>query len=338
MRKYSQLRDSKRAPLEDLLPLEFPLSMFIETTNRCNFRCRYCPNSMAEYADIAGGFRSMSLPEFEKVCRDIRSGGRLKVLRFYLMGEPLLNPHLPQMMQMASRMKLAERTELTSNGTLLDADKSKAIIDSGLDYLRISISSVDEKRHEHITQTKTGVNQIYENIKRFKEIRMSSGSPQPFLYLKMIDSGNDDENSRFLDMYGAIADEAVIEKPMNWNGYNSYDFLQAAYDNSTPPQDKELYPYPKEVCPYPFYTLVVNVNGDVTVCCVDWSKATCIGNVFTSPLKSLWQGEVMRDFRRMHISRQRQRNDACRHCQFLFVTPDNVDHLSEAKIKEILGP
>lgn len=337
MKKYSMLRDPARPSLERLLPLKFPISMYIETTNRCDFRCRYCPMSLADYAKISGGFRTMSLIEFKKICQDIQAGGQLKVLRFYLMGEPLLNPHLPEMIKMAHQMRLAERTELTTNGVLLDAEKSRAIINSGLAYLRVSISSVDQRRHKYITQANIRVGQIYDNIKRFRQIRDRMERKNPFLYIKMLDSLNDAENSRFLQMYQAVGDEAVIEKPMNWDNYNNYDLLQATYKEKQMPNSKELYPYPKSVCPFSFYTLVVNVNGDVTVCCVDWNKATRVGNVFEATLKSIWDGDKLRDLRRLHILRKRTLNPSCRNCQFLFTVPDNLDNMAESKIRAITG-
>jgi radical SAM protein with 4Fe4S-binding SPASM domain len=279
----------------------------------------------------------MSLFEFKKICRDIRVGGRLRVLRFYLMGEPLLNPHLSEMIDVATKMKLAERTELTTNGILLNKEKSLSIINSGLDYLRISISSVYQRRLEDVTRTNTKVVQIYKNIKEFKRIRDLTGSSKPFLYIKMLDSLNNRENSRFLDMYQTLADEAVIEKPMNWDGYNNYDLLQVTYKGKQVQNTDELYVYPKSICPFPFYTLVINVNGDVTVCCVDWNKGTKIGNVFKSTLKSIWNGDKMRDLQCMHILGKRSLNHSCKNCSFLFTSPDNLDSMSKTKIKAIIG-
>lgn len=338
MKKYSKLRNLKRLSLEKLLPLKFPLSIYIETGNQCNFRCRYCPISRKDYAEISGGFKTMSFSDFENVCRQIKDGGRLKVLRFYFMGEPLLNPRLPEMIKMACRMKLADRTELTTNGVFLSGEKSKEIIYSGLDYLRISVSSVDKRRHEHVTQTKVPVDQIYNSIKLFREIRDKMKSKKPFIYVKMLDSLNSIENSKFLQMYGDVADEVLIEKPMNWDNYDGYDFLEATYDDGKNlPDTEKLYPHNKSVCPFPFYNLMISVNGDVTVCCVDWNKATRVGNVFEDSLKSIWDGDKLRDFRLMHILRKRNLNPSCRNCQFLYTVPDNLDDMSKSKIKAIIG-
>ncbi len=337
IKKYSQLRDPARKSLERLLPLKYPISLYIETTNRCNFRCRYCPLSLGDYSKVAGGFNDLSLDRFGEISRQIKKWPRLKVLRFYFMGEPLLNPALPQMIRTASLNKLAERTELTTNASLLDAKRSLALIHSGLDYLRISISSVSDLRHKHITQTSFSVDNIRGNVELFWLMRSALGKKKPFIYVKMLDSFNVFENSRFIKLYKNISDEAVIEKPMNWDGYKKHDFLSSVYKTKQEAVLKRLYPYPKVVCPFPFYNLMINANGDVTVCCVDWNRSTQVGNVFKNSLGEIWNGKRLRDFRRMQFSGNRKANPSCANCQFLFTTPDNLDNIRPENIDSILG-
>jgi hypothetical protein len=86
-------------------------------------------------------------------------------------------------------------------------------------------------------------------------------------------------------MYHNLADEIAIEQLMNWDGYAGNNFIIDAHTESRQEDFKHLYPYPKEVCPFPFYTLAITVNGDITVCCVDWNKSTKVGNVFQNFFK-----------------------------------------------------
>ena len=335
--KYTELRDTARPQLERLLPLPFPISMYIETVNRCMFRCTYCPMSVDGYENEVGGFRTMSLSEFQKIAADIKAGGRLKVLRFYFMGEPLLNPELPAMITMASQMQLAERTELTTNGVLLNETTARALISSGLDYLRISISSVIQSRHEQVTQTRVKIEDIRNNIRRFRELRHELGYTKPFIYVKLLDPCDAAERDTFFDLYRDIADEAVVEDSMNWNSYDDHNFMPADNAKTGNPTGSAAQTTPKQVCPFPFYTLAVTVNGDVTVCCVDWNKATAVGNAFEEDLTSIWHGKRMREFRQMHITRNRKNNPSCCNCTFLYTTPDNLDAMSAETISALIG-
>ena len=338
---YSSLRNKERLPLERLLPLSFPLSIYIEVTNRCNFRCKFCPESFDDFAEKTGGIVNLDLRLYQRIIREIVDHGVTKVLRFYMMGEPLLNQNLTEMIGEAKREGI-ERTELTTNGTLLSPSLGQKLIDCGLDYIRISIYAVDQDRHERITGSRFRVAKIIDNIKRLKRLRDSSSTHHPHIYVKMIDSLDERENRLFIETYQEIGDEVVVEKPMNWNGYENRNLIENAYsasgiENSVELLNQvELYEYKKEVCPFPFYSLVINSNADVVVCCVDWNRSTKIGNLKNKTLTEIWNGEELRQFRDMQLSRRRNTNPSCKNCVFLYTSPDNLDRISPEKIEAIL--
>ena len=340
VKPYSQLRNFERPSLAPSLPLALPLGMFIEPTNVCNFKCRFCPESFADYKEIVGGRADMEFSFYEQIVAQIKSMGRLKVLRFYMLGEPLLHPELVRMIKLAVDEGITERTELTTNATALTAEKSRQLLESGLDYLRVSIYAAEQKRNEQVTQSKIPITRIFENVKTFRQLRDAAGKTHPFLYVKMIDSGSEEENQAFLAMYRDIADECILEKPMNWNGYENRDLLESAYGQEGEEKLKEkteLFPFQKQVCPFPFYTMVVNANGDVTACCVDWNKNTCVGNLKNASVAEIWNGHAFREFRRMHLENRRHENASCRNCTYLFTSPDNLDNLPPEERRRILG-
>jgi radical SAM protein with 4Fe4S-binding SPASM domain len=337
---YSQLRDFSRRNLAAQLPLPLPFGMFIEPTNNCNFKCKFCPESFADYTEIVGGRAHMDFALFEKIVAQIKPLGRLKVMRFYMLGEPLLHPDIIRMISLAVSSGVTERTELTTNATALTEQKSRGLLASGLDYLRVSIYAANQERNEWVTQSKVPIARIYENVRTFRRLRDETGTKTPQLYVKMIDSGSDEENAAFLEMYKDIADECVLEKPMNWNGYENRDVLETAYasdEERSHVAGANLFPFQKKICPFPFYTMVVNANGDVTACCVDWNKNTKVGNVHDATIGEIWHGEAFRELRRMHIEGRRGENASCKNCTYLFTAPDNLDGLSAEEYARILG-
>jgi radical SAM protein with 4Fe4S-binding SPASM domain len=336
LQPYSKLRDpNTRRPLGQLLPLPHPWSMYLEPTNVCNFKCKWCPESFPDYEEQVGGFTGMDLGLYEKIIAEVRALGRLKVLRFYSVGEPLLNKNLGRMIRHAFDQGVAERTELTTNATALNETRAKELIDSGLTYLRVSVYAMTDERHVRVTGSKVPVARILENVRRFRRLRDERGVKFPALYVKMIDSLDPEENAAFLSTFGPVADEVVLEKPMNWSDYENRDLIGSACEKEV---DRErLFPHRKEVCPFPFYTLVVTANGDVTVCCVDWNKKTAVGNLREQSLAEIWNGPELRAFRRMHLENRRHENPACRNCTYLYTTPDNLDGLPPQRVAEILG-
>jgi len=51
---YYKNRADNRSLLSEILPLKLPLSLNIEPTNLCNFRCVHCVQSFSDYENFAG--------------------------------------------------------------------------------------------------------------------------------------------------------------------------------------------------------------------------------------------------------------------------------------------
>ena len=81
----------------------------------------------------------------------------------------------------------------------------------------------------------------------------------------------------------------------------------------------------KEVCPFPFYSCVINCDGTVTICCVDWNKKTIIGDLKKNSFEEIWNGDAANKFRKMHLMRERYKNESCKNCRFLYTSVDNLD-------------
>lgn len=332
---YTQLSKS-RARLADLLPAAMPFSMYVEPSNVCNFKCTFCPESFADYEEQAGGRRSMSFADFKKVCADVRAMGRLKVLRLFMLGEPLLHKELPDFIRYAKDHDVAERIEVTSNGTALTAKKSRELVEAGLDYLRVSIYASTPDRHREVTQSRVSVQRIADNVRTFREVRDAMGSRTPFLYAKMIDALDERENQAFFDLYRPIADECGLEPRTNWTGYEGRDLISLGTATNAD-RTRVIAAGEKSVCPYPFYILVVHADLDVSVCCADWNKKALVGNLRAQSLAEVWRSRELKEFQKMHIENRRGDNESCRNCTVLYTHPDDLDGLPLSRYAEILG-
>lgn len=142
----------------------------------------------------------------------------------------------------------------------------------------------------------------------------------------MIDTFTD-ENKLFLNLYKDISDEVIIEEPMNWSSYQKRNLLSGIYNIDQLNQIKLK--EPRKVCPYPFYTLAVQSDGDVVVCCVDWSRHTKVGDIRSQKLKEIWEGEALKSLQKLHLEGKRYNNKACQNCEILNCCPDvdNIDYM-----------
>ena len=325
---YSGLRKSSRISLRDSAPLGWPLSMYIEPTNKCNFKCRFCPESLDDYEEISGGSYMLDEGGWNLISDqivEITQGHGIKTLNFYMMGEPFLNPKLLGYIRDAKLRGLADRLIVTSNGSLIRSSLHADLVRSGLDYLRISIYGADETDQKANTQTRIPLERVQKNLRDLISARDKMGSSTPYVYVKMIDQLSDHKNQCFLSGFSGIADEVAIEPRMDWNSPENVNLAGVPRDELL---SSSYHGNLKSCCPFPFYTLVIHADLQVSVCCVDWSKSLVIGSLSESRLTDIWNGRKLRNIQLAHLRGMRNSIEACRNCAYLHTSPDTLDGLT----------
>lgn len=323
--------------LPDVLPLGMPLAIMIEPTNLCNFACKYCPTA---YPELLKGKRPLGSMNFElyckivddiaEMCEDNKS--KIRLLQLWKDGEPLLNKQISKMVEYANNKKISETICITTNASALTNKIATSLINSGLDWIRISVQHVNKEGYKNVTQ-------IYDNYERIKsnveflyneKIRLNSNL---LIDVKIVDLPlTVDEKNKFQEDFKNICDRTWIDQLQGWSDSDTFDWSLGA---STNPQTNNKY-YRKErvVCPDPFSKLAVNFNGTCSICCVDWSHATVVGDVNDVSLKDIWNGEELRKFRLHHLKGNRDKLSACKNCDYMkFKRPqDNLDNDRERLI------
>ena len=115
----------KRARLEYL-----PVRLWVEPTSVCNLRCVMCPNK--DLPREQKGFMDFAL--FQKIIDEAKDF----IFDVHLLhrGESLLHPDFFKMVRYAHDAGIA--TRFHTNGTLLDEDKARRLIEAGLDQFAFS--------------------------------------------------------------------------------------------------------------------------------------------------------------------------------------------------------
>jgi MoaA/NifB/PqqE/SkfB family radical SAM enzyme len=324
---YTALAQTGRRDLLELLPIPMPMSMHIEPTNICNFHCVSCPQSLPDYKEAAGYHQHMDFALFEKILQDIKAMGRLKALKLFGYGESMTHPELGRMIRLAKELDVADRIELTSNASRLTEKMARELIEGPLDYLRVSIYALDQQAHEQFTGTKVQIERIFENLRRLRQMRDAMGASRPYIYVKMFETISAEDEARFRALYKDIGDELTLEILHNMTGI---DGVEARLGVQVPKYR------PKKICPAPFYMSSVAANGDVTICCVDWSWSSKVGNLKHQSLHEIWYGAALQDIRRRLLTGQRRTIKSCAHCTWDHSHPDNIDAAGPDKTAEIL--
>lgn len=314
MKRYSEL-NQERSELEDVVPLAKPYVLFIEPSSLCNYHCVQCFQSL----DIDGYFhnnrRNLDFSLYQEILKQLQTweGGPLRSLRLSLFGEPLLNPSFAEMARLAHQSGVAERIETTTNLSLLTPETARKIVESGIDYIRVSVYAVDPERHRAVTGTAIQPNDILQKVSLLREAREQLRSKTPYIAVKMFRT-YDDEEALFLKMYQGIADEAYLDILHNWTSEKDFvgDFYRSDADKAR--EDIANYQDGKMICPYCFYSMAVKSTGDVGVCCADWSGATNLLNIKDHTLRQIWNSREMYEFRKMQLEGRKDENAGCKGC------------------------
>jgi len=118
-----------------------PRVVFIEVTNRCNLVCETCPRTYFDREPL----RSLTLEEFRTIAAQFPEMRRAVL---HGIGEPLLNPALPQMIRDLKTRGV--EVLFNSNGVLLTPWWQEQLVRSGLDEFRCSIDGADPATYARI--------------------------------------------------------------------------------------------------------------------------------------------------------------------------------------------
>ena len=304
-----------RINLSEAIPLPAPFTLYIEPTNVCNFRCEMCPESFPDYAEQAGYYGRMPMDLYEKILSDLKHWGqRLKVIRFFHEGEPLLNPDLEMMVLKAHLANAADRLEVFTNGSMLREHRAARMPMCGLTYIRVSFYGVNDQQYKERTG-KAGYtfDEIVRNVRTLRRYRDAAGGSDLEIHAQLI-GGTEDEERFLRSTLDGIADRVDRKQLHNWGSVDSR-LVQLGQEAKTD----------RAVCPQPFMYSVVKANGDVTVCCVDWAGKLVVGNVQTESLREIWEGQRLRELQNTHLRGRRANFPICRDCTLLYTMPDVIE-------------
>lgn len=146
-----------------------PDELYLEVTNRCNLRCRTCP----QFFGMAERFHDLSWERFLEMTDQFPQVRRVVL---HGIGEPLLNRNLGRMIR---HLKARGAYVLfNSNGLLLRGRKAQDLAGSGLDELRISIDGGTPATYQAVRGV-DGFDRILGNLRRFHALKLAAGVESP---------------------------------------------------------------------------------------------------------------------------------------------------------------
>jgi len=150
-------------------PAQPPVCLYLETTNRCNLLCTTCPRTYEELeppADMSWALFTKIVDQLPNIERAVLHG----------VGEPMLVRNLPKMVRY-----LKDRGAyvlFNTNGTVLNERNGRALIEAGLDELRVSLDAASAKSYRAI-RGKDYFGRILKNVRAFRNLQEREGKDRP---------------------------------------------------------------------------------------------------------------------------------------------------------------
>src|SRR5262245_27742806 len=154
---------------DDEAPQHGPVCLYLETTNRCNLLCTTCPRTYEELeppADMSWDLFTSIVDQIPDLQRAVLHG----------VGEPMLVKNLPKMVRY-----LKDRGTyvlFNTNGTVLNERNGRALIEAGLDELRVSLDAANAKSFRAI-RGKDYFARILRNVRAFRSLQEREGKDRP---------------------------------------------------------------------------------------------------------------------------------------------------------------
>lgn len=332
MAKKQYWRETNRTPLKDVVPLDTPYSIAIEVSSLCNIGCIYCAHSLPNHGVFEG---NMQMELFYKVVEDIQLfSQKIKLIETFAFGEPLCNPNLAKMIEIIRENHITEKINFTTNGLLFTKQRIDAILQAGVDTIRISLQGLNAEMYERLCGVKIDFEKFIDNLaylyaNRGKcKIRMKI----PDIALKGIAHGQE----RTEEVFGDIADSIFVEhilpmyQDMNFEEIDS-DILDNAMNGRANIAQDEIH----TVCHRPFYRLKIAANGIVSASCCDDPHDIRYGDIHEKHLTEIWNHDIHRAFLKMQLMGKRFQHPICKNC----VMPNDIttkEDILDPYAKEIL--
>jgi MoaA/NifB/PqqE/SkfB family radical SAM enzyme len=145
----------------------------VEVTTRCNAACVYCPHTA--YRDVWQD-RFLSLAAFRRLWPALK---KTRLVHLQGWGEPFLHPDFFSLAALARQAGC--RVGTTTNGMLLDDEKLRQVVESGLDFIAFSLAGVGEN-HDR-ARPGTSFRKILDCIQNLNRLKVAAGCATPEIHI-----------------------------------------------------------------------------------------------------------------------------------------------------------
>jgi len=310
-----------RRPIPD-----FPRTIQIQTFTGCNADCIFCPYGETYESQPKGKMT----PELFRRIIDEAAEHRVRRISPYLMNEPLMDRDLFDKIRYINKTIPECKVVVTSNGHFLTPPVVDKILEmgDGLHELYVSFQGIDKESYEKTMRGNMNFERTLANVDHFVETQRKRGLERPKLWITMVDTA-------VIDARKAVAywrSRGVASK---------YTTLENRGGNIS---DAESFSRTRSMsyyttCTRLFKQAYVMFNGDLVLCCVDYSREQVLGNIVGRSVYEVWNGPVAKEIRRRYLGHEFDKLPLCGNCKIdeireVAIDVDGTETVGESDVAE----
>jgi len=294
----------------------------IELTSHCNMKCRFCGDPTM---GRVRGFMDKELAK--RLILEVAETRFADGITTNVMGEPLLYPHLFEILNFAKQHKVPAK--VITNGKLLIGKRAKSLLEACPSEICISYHCGDAKSFEYKVASMS-FDQYRKNIRDFIRMKFKFNSPSEITltqHTSMDDTRHPmpiletpEKLDAFLKEWQDFAHETVKEYHLKWKVPNAigmgtwkiglHEILPGVsicfhrvwlWSDKTIQMGTRIVPDKNIFCDQPFRVIGVLWDGRVTYCCIDEEGELAYANVKDGSLIETFNSERMNSIRKKYL-------------------------------------
>lgn len=236
----------------------------IEVVSGCNLRCPSCSLTITRKK-----LRFMSSETLDKVLQPFL--GMDVLIAPYLGGEPLLHPDFPSVVRQI-RTAGFSRVRIHTNGTILDWQTAKDLVDAGLNEVVFSIDGHDAAEFERM-RPPAKFDVVRENLAMF--LRAADDKVKVGVQCMVPPGTPKESNVDIADLRSRLAFE-IVDYPHSW-------VWEGQIEGTVAPNEA-----PHNPCFFLQYYMTFDWKGNVLPCCRCLNSEHVVGNVNRESVNDVW--------------------------------------------------
>ncbi len=304
----------------------FPRTIQIQTFTGCNADCIFCPYGETYDKQPKG---KMTIELFHRIV-DEAAGHGVRRISPYLMNEPLMDRDLFDKIRYINEKIPECKVVITSNGHFLTAPVVDKILEigDGIHELYVSFQGIEKETYEKTMRGNMNFDRTLANVDHFLETQRRRGLERPKLWITMVDTAVIDARKAvaYWRSRGVASKYTTLEN----RGGNIKDAASFSRTHSM-----SYY----TTCTRLFKQAYIMFNGDLVLCCVDYSREQVLGNITRSSIYEVWNGAVATEIRRRYLGHEFDKLPLCGNCKIdevreVSIEVDGTESVSETEVAE----